>query len=147
MTTQATLFREVAGGFAIGQQLPKETGDLTKVKSLVITARENDDETRISTRIIELSEEVPEKNLERRGRQYSRLITTLFHDFKYVVVIINDAHLLPDNTIRNLKQLKEVNESFGPEPGIILLGQLDILKGKIGKWPEINQRAFPIKGN
>ena len=140
--TQAELFRNAAGGFAYGSELPNETGTLSTYKVLTIDAIANDDTASIVRRLVTCLEQKPVRGLEQLGRQYKELINALFNDYKHVVIVITSAHFLPVNTIRKLKAIKETQSGYGSEAGFVLLGDITALKEKIEKCPEISQRSF-----
>lgn len=142
--TQAEIFRN--GAIVVGEKLPETTGILTKVKVVEIEVRKSGASSLITDVIVALGEK-PEHRLVKRAGQYRALLKAMFSEHQSVAVIVHQAHFLSSANIRYLKQLREINTGFGPEPCIILLGDINRLTPKVNAWNEISQRASIITKN
>lgn len=146
--TQAELFRQVAsaglsGGFAYGKSLPKETGNLDSFKILTYGANQKSTINSLINFLIECFDEKPIRGLELRSRQLKKLIKEVYKKYRYVIIIILNAHLLPIRDIKLLKRLHEICD--GPYPGIVLIGDAKKLENKIKLLPEIDLRNILVE--
>lgn len=88
-------------------------------------------------------------NLEQKTRIVTELMEQTINDDKRICLVIDDAHLVPMQTMRSLKQLYDMVKGFKKLIGIILIGQLEIIQlmGDI-RIKEISQRCafFIMRG-
>jgi len=145
---QGQLFRSIAdegmeGGFFIGDNLPEESGTLGGVLVVNISAEKNNSISTIIKRIVNAISRQPvaKKHID-RDRQLLKLIETVYGEYKRLVIIINDAHLLPPRTIKPLKTFRESCDN--PYPAVFFIGDKEKLIKKILKIPTICQRTSEI---
>lgn len=146
--TQADVFKWVAsaglgGGFVAGENLPKKTGNLSKFKIFSIRVSRGFHSNRIVSSLIAALDQKPIRSSELRARQLKSLFEEEYKKCRHIIVVLHDAHLLSPSTIKHLKHFREIFDQS--MPGIVLIGDMDILKRKINRYPEIYQRCVTIK--
>ena len=141
--TQEDIFRSAEGGFAFGFALPHEEGNLENFKVVSIEAKENDDASKLCSRIIEEFGHKPERALLRRGEQLTRLFDSYIERDFTLVIVVRAAHLLKPRTLYDLKIMQEFSSVPYPKsrPGIVLLGNPDKLEALVEKHEGIYRRA------
>ena len=92
--------------------------------------------------IMDLSSEKPRLGLEKKARQVGRILKEVYQQNKKVVLVIDEAHMLHQNTLRALKRFYEYELGFLRLLGIILIGQVE-LKVHLGDYSmrEVSNRC------
>lgn len=144
---QETIFRFIGsaglgGGFAVGNKLPKEKGNLKDFKVVRIDAIKNEVIGEFSDRLIIKLGETPKRGNEIKARQLKSLIESFTVKGKKFIAIINKAHLLHQRTLLNLKGIHEWGEGEGTCPGFVLLGNLENINELLKKEDSIRLRTI-----
>lgn len=138
----------LGGGFVVGEQLPELQGWLRGIKVIEVTAEKKDDFGKIENKILRELGVKPDRSPEVRPRQLKASFEKIYQEqeYRYLVVVINDADLLPISALECMKPLHELTIKTGKLPGIVLLGKLDAILPAINSIDEIKQRATMIQG-
>lgn len=134
----------LGGGFVIGKQLPESQGWLGGIKVVEITAEKKDNADKVASKILGEFGIKPNRGPEIRARQLKSSFKDIYQTYRHIVIVINDAHLLSKDTLRNLKSIHELTLDTGKLPGIILLGPLAAIITAINSIEDIKQRALFI---
>lgn len=132
-------------GFTAGAKLPKEKGSLKEFKIVRLTAIEAEDYSALEKQLIEKLGESPKRNYAPRARQLQSLLEKQVVKDKILIIIISKAHLLDSHTLQCLKSLRELVDK-GKNPGVVLLGKMDILTDIIKKIKSVEQRTTLLPG-
>jgi transcriptional regulator with XRE-family HTH domain len=147
--TKERVFLEVLGGYLIAEKLPQHDGWLNGIKVIEITAEKKDDIDSLANKIFWQIGIKPTRGGAQRGRQLTDKFIDIYQGFRHLIIVINDAHFLPNATLNRLKSFRERINGDGIDdykfvPGIILLGSLKTLISKVADIKEIGQRCIQI---
>jgi hypothetical protein len=142
--TKERVFLEAMGGYLIAEQLPQVKGWLEGIKIIEISVERKDDIDGLANKIFKQLGTIPTRGAAQRGRQLTDKFIEIYQEYRHLIIVINDAHLLSDTTLKKLKSFRERTDRYKMVPGIILLGPLNTLKSAVAGIDEIAQRCLQI---
>lgn len=143
---QEMIFRHVgyaglSGGFAIGAKLPRVKGNLKKFNVLTIEAMPKETPYTFLIRILKALGGNRVRGQEACIRMIRQLLFSQTGDKQKFILVIEKAYLLQKSVLRMLKIFHEIGSQEDFFPGIVLLGDVDILNSIIAKDKGILMRA------